>query len=720
PLFKHCKNMNLNYSGEIPICKIYSSKILRAMKLTILFMFFGVFLLSAKTYSQKVSYKGQNVSLESLLKDLGQQSGYYLFYKYNDIKDVKIKNIQLNNVDLEIAMAKVLEDLPFEFKLRENTIIINKLVVGNAQKTAPTSQQQRPISGTVSNAAGEVLHGATVMIKNTQTHVMTDELGAFGFPDVPAGAILVVSFIGYDPQEVTVGDRTTLSITLVDQEKDLDEVIVIGYGTVEKSDLTGSVSQVNVEDLTKAPVASFDQALAGRVAGVQVSSAEDGQPGEGMNIVIRGANSLTQDNSPLYVIDGFPVEGPETASINPDDIESITVLKDASATAIYGSRAANGVIVIETKKGKIGRPVVTFNSSVGPQNVPKTMEMLSPYEFVKYEIERYGDSGLARYAPADLNPSHASYDPGGYSLESYRNYKGVNWQDQLFKTGLTQIHNFSIRGGTRETRYSISGSAYDQDAIILNTGYKRYQARISLDQTINKKFKVGMNANYSYQKGYGQILGRTSATSSTTISGYLLYSVWGYRPVTGREGDDNYELGDILDGIVDEDVDDASSDFRINPLVSARNTLRDRYTNNFTTNAYATYDITKNLVLKVTGGLNGVMMRNDAFYNSKTVRGAPVELRPNNINGVNGSIRNNRRFEWLNENILTYTKRFNRVHRLEVLGAMTLQSRRNTQDGFAANQVPNEELGIYALAQGLPLENYIGASRSTLQSYFTR
>src|SRR5690606_949847 len=197
------------------------TKILRSMKLTILFMFFGVLFLSAKTYSQKVSYKGQNVSLENLLKDLGQQSGYYLFYKYNDIKDVKIKNIQLNNVDLEIAVAKALEDLPFEFRLRENTIIINKVVKEKAQKTTPTSQQQRPISGTVSNAAGEVLHGATVMIKNTQTHVIADELGAFRFPDVPAGAILVVSFIGYDPQEVTVGDRTTLSITLVDQEKDL-------------------------------------------------------------------------------------------------------------------------------------------------------------------------------------------------------------------------------------------------------------------------------------------------------------------------------------------------------------------------------------------------------------------------------------------------------------------------------------------------------------------
>ncbi|NGM62621.1 TonB-dependent receptor [Sphingobacterium sp. SGG-5] len=711
--------MNLNCLGKIPIRKIYLSKILRLMKLTILFMSLGMFFVSARTYSQKVSYKGTDVALEDVLKDLGRQSGYYLFYKYNEIKDVKIRVIDIDNIELAKALDKTLEDLPFDFRLKENTIIVNKIMKDKAQKAVVSpGRVQTPITGTVKNSAGRPLHGATVIVKNTRSHTITDEEGAFQFPTVPSGAILVISFVGYDTQEVAVGGREIIPVILAEQEKDLDEVIVIGYGTVAKEDLTGSISQVNVEDLMKAPVASFDQALAGRVAGVQVSSMEDGQPGEGMNIVIRGANSLTQDNSPLYVIDGFAVDGPETAGINPDDIESITVLKDASATAIYGSRAANGVVVIETKKGKIGRPVITVNSSVGPQTTPKKMEMLNAYEFVKYQVERYGNTGLARYTPADLNPSHASYDPGGYTLESYRNIPGVDWQDELFKTGLTQIHNFSIRGGTQETRYSISGSAYDQDAIILNTGYKRYQTRLSLDQTINEKFKVGMNANYSHQKGYGQILGRTSATSSTTISGYLLYSTWGYRPVTGREGDIDYELGDILDDIVDEDVDDEGSDFRINPLVSARETLRERLTNNFTANAYATYDLTKDLELKVTGGLTGVMYRNNAFYNSKTVRGTP--LRPNNINGVNGSIRNNNRLDWLNENILTYKKRINRAHRIEAMVGMTHQSRRQTLDGFSAIQVPNEELGLYGLAQGLPLENSIGASESRLQSYFGR
>jgi len=710
--------MNLNCLGKIPIYKFHCSQIFRLMRLTIFFVILGTLLSTAKTYSQKVSYKGEYVLLEKVLKDLGKQSGHHLFYKYNEIKDVRIRNIALVSVDLETAMKEILDDLPFEYKIKDNTIIVNKLSKPKTNVYAERTKVQTSISGTVRGVGGRILPGATVSVKNTNISTITNQDGVFQLTNVPSDAVLVVSFLGYERQEIKIGNRQTIDVVLSENETSVEEVVVIGYGTADKKDLTGSVGIVKVEELTKAPVASFDQALAGRIAGVQVSAAEDGQPGSGMNIVIRGANSLTQDNSPLYVIDGFPIENPENAGINPDDIESITVLKDASATAIYGSRAANGVIVIETKKGNVGAPVITLNSSVGPQMTPKKMEMLSAYEFVKYQIERYGNSGMVRYTPADLNPSHASYDPAGASLESYRNIQAIDWQDELFKTGLTQIHNFSIRGGTRETRYSISGSAYDQDAIILNTGYKRYQARISLDQTINKKFKVGMNANYSYQKGYGQILGRTSATSSTTISGYLLYSTWGYRPVTGREGDLDYELGDILDDIVDEDVDDEGSDFRINPLVSARETLRERITNNFTTNAYATYNFTDDLELKVTGGLTGVMYRNNAFYNSKTVRGTP--LRPNNINGVNGSIRNNQRFDWLNENILTYKKRINRVHRLEAMVGMTHQSRRSTLDGFSAIQVPNEELGIYGLAQGLPLENFIGASESRLQSFFAR
>src|SRR5690606_26977765 len=226
----------------------------------------------------------------------------------------------------------------------------------------------------------------------------------------------------------------------------LDEVVVIGYGSVQKTDLTGSVGRVAVEDLIKAPVASFTDALAGRVAGVRVSN-NDGQPGEGTNIVIRGAGSLTQSTSPLYVIDGFPVENLDPATLNPEDIQSMTILKDASSTAVYGSRAANGVILIQTKRGMVGKPVVSWSSSYGLQQNPRKMEMMSPYEFVKYQSE--------------LNPT--SFDTPAYfkndrTLDYYRNVEGIDWQDEVIRTGKVQIHNLSIRGGTDQTKYAISGS----------------------------------------------------------------------------------------------------------------------------------------------------------------------------------------------------------------------------------------------------------------------
>lgn len=580
-------------------------------------------------------------------------------------------------------------------------------------------QQNISVKGIVIDQESNPLAGVSVTIKGTATGVVTDNNGRFSIQVKDKETILVFSAVGYLSQELKVDNNTNIQITLIKESSSLDEVVVIGYGTVKRGDLTGAVGEVNVNDLTKAPVASFDQALAGRVAGVQVSAAEDGQPGQGMNIVIRGANSLTQSTAPLYVIDGFPMESPQTAGINPEDIESITILKDASATAIYGSRAANGVVVIETKKGKSGAPTLALSASVGPQQITKKMPMLSAYEFVKYEIERYGQDAVSSYTPGDLPTDHPNYDPQGKTLESYKNIKGIDWQDQLFKKGVTQIYNLSLRGGNRDTKYSISGSVYDQDGIVINTGFKRYQSRISLDQTISKKFKVGINVNYSYQLAYGQILGRTSATSNTTISGYLLYSVWGYRPVTGREGLPDYN-DDLIDDIIDSEAEAEAGDFRINPIISARETLRRRKTHNLLANAYATYELAKNLVLKVTGGMNGVMTRNDEFYNSKTIKGAPVSLRPNNINGVNGSIRNSQRYEWLNENTLTYTKRFNKSHRLEVMGGMTLQSVRTTSDGFSAIQVPNEELGINGLSQGTPLETYTGASENRLQSLFTR
>lgn len=250
------------------------------------------------------------------------------------------------------------------------------------------AQQTRKVEGKVTDqTSGDPLIGVSVLVKGTKTGATTDRDGRYAI-QVPSqgNSTLVFSYIGYLQREMSVGDKGVVNLSLAEDSKVLNDVVVIGYGTVAKRDLTGAVGSVNMKDLQKAPVKSFDEALAGRVAGVQVAS-NDGQPGNSFNIVVRGQNSITQDNSPLYVVDGFPLEVSNNNAINPADIESIEVLKDASATAIYGARGANGVILITTKGGKIGAPVISYTGTVGFQQNTKRMDVMSPYEFVRLQEE---------------------------------------------------------------------------------------------------------------------------------------------------------------------------------------------------------------------------------------------------------------------------------------------------------------------------------------------
>lgn len=559
-------------------------------------------------------------------------------------------------------------------------------------------QSRRTISGNViDEKTKEPLTGVSIKLKGNTKVVATDMKGNFSIQAGDNDEVLV-SYIGYDTQHVEVKDKIFLKITLNVNSNNLNEVVVnVGYGKTKKSDLTGAVGQANVGDMAKAPVPSFDQALAGRIAGVQVASS-DGQPGaEGVSIVIRGANSLTQSNAPLYVIDGFPVVSPDNGAINPADIASITVLKDASATAIYGSRGANGVIVIETKKGKNGAPVITYSGSYGFQQVEKKMAMMGAYDFVNYENE--------------LNPTTTatSYFTNGRTLDSYKDIAAVDWQNQLFRTGATQIHNLALRGGNENTRYSVSGSAYNQDAIIINSGYKRYQGRVVLDQTVNDKLKVGINVNYSSSGYYGQQASESAKSNSSTST--LLYGVWGYRPVTG--GDNSALLTNVVDDAVDP-----QTDYRINPIVSAQNEYRHTDQTNMLSNAYINYSISKNLVLNITGGVNNRTTKTGSFFNSSTSRGTP--LIPSNTKGSNGSIYDNERNIWSNENTLTYKTTINKDHKIDAVAGFSLQGIHDATDGFAASQVPNESLGINGLANGVDDGKVTLDSRSKLASFLGR
>ncbi len=363
------------------------------------------------------------------------------------------------------------------------------------------SAQKKLIMGTVTDQQKEPLAGVTVKVKGTKDGTITDFNGKYSVK-ADTKATLVFSFLGMESTEIKINGNEIVNATLEDRAVQLNEAVAIGYGTARKRDLTGSVGKADMESMTKAPVASFDQALAGRIAGVVVTSA-DGQPGSTSQITIRGG-SVSQDTSPLYIIDGFPVENMDINSINPNDIESLEVLKDASSIAIYGARGANGVIIITTKRGTVSAPKVTYNFSMSFQNDVNRMKVMDPYNFVKMQLEL--DS--VQSTPANPVTRFSKYyiDPTkGIDLNYYKTARSYDWMDLLLRTGSVTNHSINVTGGNIDTKYSISGSVLNQQGIIINTGMDKYDGKFSLDQNMSKNLKLGLTVNFSNTITFGTI-----------------------------------------------------------------------------------------------------------------------------------------------------------------------------------------------------------------------
>ena len=556
------------------------------------------------------------------------------------------------------------------------------------------------VRGTVVDQTGESVIGASIQVKGTTQGTITDIDGKFslGVPDKKS--VIVVSFIGYATKELQVDTSKPMSIVLEEDTKVLDEVVVVGYQEVRKKDLTGSVAKADMNELLNTPVGSFDQTLGGRIAGVNVSSSE-GTPGGTMNIVIRGNNSLTQDNSPLYVIDGFPVEDAAIAStINPSDIESLDILKDASATAIYGARGANGVVIITTKKGKVGKAQLSYDGSVTMQHVTRTIPMMDAYEFVKLQAETY---------PASIANSTGGYlmeyQGKQWTLDDYRGIFQYDWQDEILRTALQHNHNIRLTGGTEGVRYNASVSYYNQDGILLNSGYERFQARAN---TVIKRDKLDISLTTNYSRS----IQTGSTPSETSYSGMnnLFYSVWGYRPVTYP----NKSMESLLNDVMDEAIN-SSNDYRFNPIRSLKEEYRKYYINNLQLNGYVSYEFIKGLKLKVSGGYTYDARKNDQFNNSNTRYGGPTST-----DKVNAQIIRNERLTWLNENTLTYQTNIKKKHFFNSLVGITFQNSDYEYYSLKSTHIPNESLGMAGMADGTLSSSSSLKSSWSMMSYLAR
>lgn len=543
--------------------------------------------------------------------------------------------------------------------------------------------QVQTVTGTVLDEIGMPLPGANILETGTKNGVTTDFDGNYSL-QVNKGASITITYIGYKTQVIEVGSKSTINIELAPDLQQLDETVIIGYGSVQKRDVTGSVATVNMDKLTEAPVANFDQALAGRVAGVQVNSG-GGEPGGGTKIVIRGGNTVNGDNSPLYVMDGFIVENFDPGIIDPSDIETMTVLKDASATAIYGVRGANGVIIITTKRAKTGKTKITYETRMDVKNVSKTLDVLEPYDFLQLSSEINENSTATRFFSIYDEDLGQSVRVGG--IEDYRDVKGRNWQDEAFRTAYSKTHKLNISSGGDKTRFNASINAVEDQGSLLNSEFNRLNGRMSVNHKVNEKLDATIDVLYTSTVQDGLDVGGTSSysfmrnliTYNNVANKFIDYPE-GYDPL--NQVSDEYDLVNIVSW---------------HPIVSLKNEYRKRENDQFIANLSLRYKINSDFTLETKGSFNSQFRKTGTFNNSNTVYGRLV----NKIDGINGTMDTQRWKNFSSVNTLNYRKKIN-DHSIDGLVGITLNIRKTERVRFQSIDIPKylEDLGINSMAGG--------------------
>lgn len=623
----------------------------------------GFCMISSLAMSAQISLTLENKSTRDVIREIERVSEYRFFYN-EDLQGLDQKiNINTNDANIQTVLNEIQRQTSIHYVIKEN----NQIVLSAGVKSNKTQQvgDGRIIKGTILDATGMPVIGANVMVKGTTNGTITDMDGKFSL-EVDKNAILVVSYIGYANQEIKVGNQNTLSITMKEDAEALDELVVVGYGTVKKSDLTGSVGSVSMEDVNKVGITSADRALQGQVAGVQVN-ARSGQPGESMMIRVRGGNSLSGGNEPLYVIDGMPVEG-MSSDINPEDILSMEVLKDASSTAIYGSRGANGVVMITTKRGKEGKTTVDYNGYIGVSQLRKKLDLLEKDDYIAMvnEVSVNDGNGIL------ITPEQAALLPNN------------DWQDLAYQTALTHSHQFSVSGGNDKTKVYSSLNYMNQEGIIKGSNYNRFALRINGDQKITDK--ISLNASVAYSYG-------TQNTANSNADGYgaIAYTAMVMPPI--QEIKDEYGNYTVFSGTPWGGT---------NPVGMAELYKNQNINSRLLANLSLSWDIIEGLNFRVNAGAEVVASESDRYI--------PIGLSAGGQLDGDASKSKSNYYTLINENILTYNKTFNDIHALNVMGGITFQSYEynslsGSGTGFLRDVYETNNLGV-AMTPGIPSSGY--------------
>jgi len=624
----------------------------------------------------------KTVLLKTLLKQWENEYHATIFYESDVVENKRVAEQPTAPGTLADRLAAVLPQVALQFKeLRTNYfVVVNAPVMASFEVLHSTGSaaDNVPVSGRVTDAKGEPLPGVTVLVKGTTNGTSTDANGNFSL-SAPENSTLVFSSVGFKTQELAVtGATSTIAIRLSDDQQALNEVVVVGYGTQARQDLSTSVASVGGQALTRQPTAGFDQALQGQAPGVQVA-APSGAPGAGITVRVRGAASLNLNGSPLYIIDGVPVlpdYQQEIAvgnqrlnplnTINPNDIESIDVLKDGAAAAIYGVRAANGVVVITTKRGKVGQAQVGLSVYYGKQYLRKKLDVLNSQQFLQEYNEIQTNAGQA---PVSLT------DP--------RLQSNTDWQDEVYRPASMQNYQLNVSGGTDKTRYYVAGGYFKQEGISLNSGFDRYNFKLNLEQTVSQRFRLGTNLNTSRTFTNGSVRSELALGNSGTVLGAL--SQIPNIPV--RNADGTYGVNPLN-----------QSDNPVGNLLEATNKA---IVYQAIGNVYGEFDILKNLKVRTSLGLDFRTQTENQF----TSRNYPGTANADASTRGSARTATNQQVIWLNENTLTYNPTLGEKHHLTLLAGESMQaSNRFTSggasQGFVSNAVPYVSSG--ATASGIP------------------
>ncbi len=623
----------------------------------------------------------KNNSIIEVFNKIEQKTGYNFAYEKGEVNS----NLRLNKTyNGKVLVSDVLLDISEEANLKFRQV--NKSIIVSEKKGKSSDSQNLEIiiqgitiTGKVTSSEdSEGLPGANIIVKGSSQGTVTDAEGFYSL-DVPGEeSILVFSSVGYLLEEVVVGNKSVIDFVMTPDVTALQEIIVVGYGTVRKSDLTGSVASVKSEELNQFPTADPIQALQGRASGVQVQSTNGGEPGADYLVIVRGNTSINASNTPLYVVDGFP-----GASLPPAEvIESMEILKDASATAIYGSRGANGVIMVTTKKGNSGRVNVDFNSSYSTQNILNEYDLMNARQHGEYmnDIDAFDGS-----PPTYPNPGSLG--------------EGTDWQDEILQTGHIVNNNLAISGGSDKVQYYISGNVYNQKGIILNSGFSRYSLTSNIDARLSKRIKVGVNF-FARRVNNDQI--STQEGSSGSQGGGVLTSALVFSPTVGIFDDDGvaYSTDPNLQGFD-------------NPVAMSRERISEEITDYLQSNIYAEFDITNDLAFKAVLGTTAANSMLGEYESSKLFYAG-------DFGGI-GQVSNGKNTSLLSENYLTYTKSFDSGHSLTAMAGFSYQSftAMNSSakgSGFLTDATEYWNLGSAAVFE----RPYSNLSERELISYYGR